>query len=165
MGLLITLKGKRHNRQIFSPLHGRSWAFVTRSTWRMEENEAERLYGKLANTSFLQKLTLHSSIQNSKLSMHHDIKQDNSSSVYQHWQELMCAENSTISSILFSQTWESFIICKIIADSIKVALGIGNWQLGFKHMVWPANNSFPVPIPNEQTNHYWISYIYVNNLL
>ena len=59
MAILITIKGKRHNksvsREIFSLFSRRYWAFVTYSTWPTEQKE--RLRAKLANSCFLQKLT------------------------------------------------------------------------------------------------------------
>ena len=66
----------------------------------------------------------------------------------------------------FNSTFETFFI----ADSIKVALGIGNWRLGIGHLGIPNNATICrsdqqtiasyCPIPNAQSNLYWISYIH-----
>ena len=73
---------------------------------------------------------------------------------------------------LYTYGWSlSAYILKIhIFDSIKIALGIGNWVLGSYCLVVTQANHYIVsydqmlnaqlPIPNAQGNLYWISYMY-----
>ena len=58
----------------------------------------------------------------------------------------------------------SFIyLLRYIVDSIKVALGIGNWQLGIEHS--GIRNNVMICLSDHQCpKHPWISYIFVAHL-